>query len=76
MMALPTGYKALATISAMIAASGTSPAVMVSDDDAEPVKRLYRPLKPKYAASRNSPCPCGSGKKFKRCCIRETEEPR
>ena len=22
---------------------------------------------------RNEPCPCGSGKKFKHCCIRQTE---
>ena len=24
---------------------------------------------------RNDPCPCGSGKKFKKCCARETAEP-
>lgn len=24
--------------------------------------------KPKAAAGRNDPCPCGSGKKFKKCC--------
>ncbi len=23
-----------------------------------------------YRARRNAPCPCGSGKKFKRCCLR------
>ena len=23
----------------------------------------------KYAPSRNDPCPCGSGKKFKKCCL-------
>ena len=27
------------------------------------------PMGRKPAASRNEPCPCGSGKKFKRCCI-------
>ncbi len=26
------------------------------------------------AVSRNSPCPCGSGRKFKRCCLGSTEE--
>jgi uncharacterized protein YecA (UPF0149 family) len=24
---------------------------------------------PKYHVGRNEPCPCGSGRKFKRCCI-------
>ena len=24
---------------------------------------------------RNDPCPCGSGKKFKKCCLRETSAP-
>lgn len=28
------------------------------------------------AAGRNDPCPCGSGRKFKRCCIDETPLPR
>ena len=23
---------------------------------------------------RNDPCPCGSGKKFKKCCINKTED--
>jgi preprotein translocase subunit SecA len=32
---------------------------------AEPV--VPRASKP--AASRNDPCPCGSGKKYKRCCM-------
>lgn len=36
------------------------------------VKKHWRlkPSKPhKYQADRNSACPCGSGKKFKKCCI-------
>lgn len=28
----------------------------------------------KQVAGRNDPCPCGSGKKFKRCCLRGKEE--
>ena len=28
-----------------------------------------KPRKPLYKARRNEPCPCGSGKKFKKCCI-------
>ena len=27
--------------------------------------------KPKYRAGRNDPCPCQSGVKFKRCCMRK-----
>jgi hypothetical protein len=31
---------------------------------------LFRPAFPKRAkVGRNDPCPCGSGKKFKKCCI-------
>ena len=26
--------------------------------------------------SRNAPCPCGSGKKYKQCCLQHLEEPR
>jgi len=26
------------------------------------------PLKAKISPSRNEPCPCGSGKKYKKCC--------
>lgn len=29
-----------------------------------------------YRAGRNEPCPCGSGKKFKACCLRKQEELR
>lgn len=31
--------------------------------------RLYRPAEPLYRAGRNEPCPCGSGKRFKKCCV-------
>ena len=34
-------------------------------------QRQYQPLKPYRApasVSRNEPCPCGSGRKFKKCC--------
>jgi len=27
-----------------------------------------------YKAERNDPCPCRSGKKFKKCCIKYTEK--
>ncbi len=33
-------------------------------DDDTPVQ----PVRVKQAVGRNDPCPCGSGKKYKRCC--------
>lgn len=38
------------------------------------VKRaLLKPsVTPEYKADRNALCPCGSGKKFKKCCINKT----
>lgn len=35
---------------------------------------MVKPREPKYKARRNEPCPCGSGKKFKACCIGEPAE--
>ncbi|MFH1415207.1 MAG: SEC-C metal-binding domain-containing protein [Elusimicrobiota bacterium] len=26
-----------------------------------------------HKISRNDPCPCGSGKKYKKCCLKSTE---
>ena len=40
-------------------------------EDVSDYERLVNPPMPVRAnpkAERNSPCPCGSGKKFKRCC--------
>lgn len=32
----------------------------------------FRPMPaPKHKVGRNSPCPCGSGKKYKQCCLRK-----
>lgn len=36
--------------------------------------RLRRSEPPLYLAGRNDPCPCGSGLKFKRCCIGKTRK--
>ena len=41
-------------------------------EDISEVERLLnppRPLKAGEKAGRNDPCPCGSGKKFKKCCM-------
>jgi uncharacterized protein YecA (UPF0149 family) len=31
-------------------------------------KEMEKPL-PKQKAGRNDPCPCGSGEKYKKCCL-------
>ena len=37
-------------------------------------KWLYKdPVTPLYNSGRNEPCPCGSGMKFKKCCISKTK---
>lgn len=43
------------------------------DDNAiEPVEPLDRPIvRETPRVGRNEPCPCGSGRKFKKCCLRE-----
>ena len=40
-------------------------------EDITDLEILLNPLKPMVAAKkvgRNAPCPCGSGKKYKKCC--------
>jgi SWIM/SEC-C metal-binding protein len=40
-------------------------------EDIEALEILLNPIKTKIAAmkvGRNDPCPCGSGKKYKKCC--------
>jgi len=34
------------------------------------ISRLKKSFKPKKRVGRNDPCPCGSGKKFKFCCLK------
>lgn len=35
----------------------------------EEPRRLYNPVTDKPLVGRNEPCPCGSGKKYKKCCL-------
>lgn len=46
--------------------------VGITDDDLREVIKDIQEVKPEQATvakvSRNAPCPCGSGKKYKRCC--------
>jgi SWIM/SEC-C metal-binding protein len=41
------------------------------DEDITDVERLLNPPMPVKSVKidRNAPCPCGSGKKYKKCCI-------
>jgi len=41
---------------------------VVSDDDAPIPDVPVEQAKSSRTAGRNDPCPCGSGKKFKKCC--------
>jgi preprotein translocase subunit SecA len=39
------------------------------DEEAYPPLRLAPERSAGRPVSRNAPCPCGSGKKYKRCCL-------
>ena len=49
----------------MLKAPGASPRAG-GMSQSEPSSELYRRTSPKVG--RNDPCPCGSGKKYKKCC--------
>ncbi|QQS20654.1 MAG: preprotein translocase subunit SecA [Candidatus Moraniibacteriota bacterium] len=46
---------------------GAEETVSFSDSDSENSKRLQKPIASTSKVGRNDPCPCGSGKKYKRC---------
>lgn len=39
-------------------------------EDEAPLPPPVEPIKTNKAVGRNDPCPCGSGKKYKKCCGR------
>jgi preprotein translocase subunit SecA len=39
-------------------------------DDDEPLPEPVEPISGQDQPGRNDPCPCGSGKKYKKCCGR------
>ena len=46
------------------------------NEDVSDVKKLLIPSEPTISeikAGRNDPCPCGSGLKFKKCCLKKNE---
>ena len=59
-----------------IAVTGNSSKVTGTDSDEAPTLKLNLPKrKPSFSietTGRNAPCPCGSGKKFKQCCGKES----
>ncbi|MBQ7225236.1 MAG: SEC-C domain-containing protein [Clostridia bacterium] len=34
----------------------------------KPAKQVKQPVRAEQKVGRNEPCPCGSGKKYKKCC--------
>ena len=42
-------------------------------EDGIPLPPPPEPIKGDAKPKRNDPCPCGSGKKYKKCCGRDTE---
>ncbi|HPC23371.1 MAG TPA: SEC-C metal-binding domain-containing protein [Phycisphaerae bacterium] len=44
-------------------------AAVVSDDDVPIPDMPVEQAKAEHVIGRNDPCPCGSGKKYKKCCF-------
>ncbi len=67
-------------ITAACSARGWHCIAGVEPDEAEDIsdfERLMNPVPPARSqkVGRNDPCPCGSGKKYKRCCADKEERP-
>jgi uncharacterized protein YecA (UPF0149 family) len=43
-------------------------------DSGEEIAGRVLPIRTTPKIGRNDPCPCGSGKKFKKCCLEKTAE--
>ncbi len=39
------------------------------DENIDKVKKIQKPVEVESKVGRNDPCPCGSGKKYKKCCM-------
>jgi len=39
-----------------------------------PGRRRAMPVRTEKKIGRNTACPCGSGKKYKKCCLNKTQE--
>ena len=61
-----------ATSKANIAQTGnTSNLAMTPTEDGQQIKINLPKRRPTLKVNRNDTCPCGSGKKYKKCCGRE-----
>ena len=49
------------------------PAPEKSEEKAEPAASAIHEYHPGLKVGRNDPCPCGSGRKYKKCCIDKPE---
>lgn len=59
-------HAVMAIASAKNKKAGRRPASAVNDDFVKPSGLV--PIKREWHAKRNGACPCGTGKKFKKCC--------
>jgi hypothetical protein len=62
----------MSAVAAVLAAGIGGPVPKLSDVGPGKRSRLFYPERPLYRAGRNEPCPCGSGRKFKKCCLGKT----
>lgn len=62
------------TFQNVVELSGEGPVGMGDGGDAGPMSRAHAaPKSGSQKVGRNDPCPCGSGKKFKKCCLGKIE---
>jgi len=45
------------------------PAMDVEEEEGDGRRPSEVPVQRKHKVGRNDPCPCGSGKKYKKCCL-------
>lgn len=43
--------------------------ILIEANKRSKVRGAHQPVRIEARPGRNEPCPCGSGKKFKRCCL-------
>ena len=46
----------------------------IQNENTPQVKTVHQPIKVEKKVGRNQPCPCGSGKKYKNCCMKNTQD--
>ncbi|ERJ12241.1 SECA protein [Haloplasma contractile SSD-17B] len=51
-----------------VVAAGENPVIKVRSQPVSELKKAKNPNMNKTKVGRNEPCPCGSGKKYKKCC--------